>query len=157
MKFKCLLEILKEKDLIDIELSYIDKEPMFMHIIAKYSNMNLYKKILDNIPENAGYYKDNKTITIVTIEDIETWCLKQINDDFYNEFKTIKTMRLIFNKNQLHALLNAIKKSNRIEIHDVLGSPNNNMEIIDLIAKERYEKKQEEKNKEIDDFINSLP
>ena len=148
MNFKCLLEILKEKEYIQTQYG-----ELFITIKTEFAVVK--EKILETLPDYAGYsYRDNR-ITITTVEDVEKFCTNLINVEGENHTVYIN-LRAMFTWYEYHAFSSAIKKSNRFELKKDIANLDQH-KIIDKIAKEKYIENKIKKQNEVEDFINSLP
>lgn len=148
MNFKCLLEILKEKEYIKTQYG-----ELFITIKTEFTAVK--EKILETLPDYAGYsYRDNR-ITITTVEDVEKFCTNLIKVEGKNHIAYINR-RAMFTWYEYNAFLSAIEKSNRFEFKKDIANLDQH-KIIDKIAKEKYIENKIKKQKEVEDFINSLP
>ena len=148
MNFKCLLEILKEKEYIEVE-----HNKLFMTVKTEFGAVR--DKILETLPDYAGYHYEKNRITITTVGDIENFCLKRL-DRSENDYMVYIKLRAVFDWYEYHAFLSAIRKSDRFELkRDVVNL--DMYKIIDKIAKKTHLKNKKKKQNEVEDFINSLP
>lgn len=145
MNFKCLLEILREKEYIEVEY-----DEMFISIKTEFSAVR--DKILKTLPDYAGYHYEKNRITITTVEDVEKFCSQLDKKDYISYIN----LRTVFNWFEYHAFLSAIKKSDKFELKRNMAFLDQ-YKIIDIIAKEIYIENKMKKENEVEDFINSLP
>lgn len=148
MNFKCLLEILKEKE-------YIETQYGELFITIKTEFAAIKEKILETLPDYAGYSCRDNRITITTVEDVEKFCTNLIKAEGKNHTVYIN-LRTVFTWYEYHAFSSAIKKSNRFELKKDIANLDQH-KIIDKIAKEKYIENKIKKQNEVEDFINSLP
>lgn len=148
MNFKCLLEILKEKEYIEVEY-----DEMFISIKTEFGAVR--DKILETLPDYAGYHYEKDRITITTVEDVEKFC-SQLNKSKNKDYVSYIKLRTVLDWYEYHAFLSAIRKSDRFELKRDMGNLDV-YKIIDTIAKEIYFENKKQKQNEVEDFINSLP
>lgn len=152
MKFKCLLEILKEKGYIQIQEHKSLGILISITIRSKYHNV--IEKIVKNVPDGVVSWKSDRTVTIMTIKDIEEWCRRTIAKDIYHEYETSRTLRSIFDLNEYNCFRKGIEASGKFEVRSC--GPHNHM-ITDLEAKARVEKAKRKEEEEVQNFLDSLP
>lgn len=148
MNFKCLLEILSEKEYIEVE-----RNGLFMTIKTEFSAAR--DKILETLPDYAGYHYEKNRITITTVEDVEHFC-SQLNKSKNKDYVSYINLRTILDWYEYHAFLSAIRKSDKFELKRDIANLDV-YKIIDTIAKEVYFENKKQKQNEVEDFINSLP
>ena len=154
MNFKCLLEVLKEKEYIEIK-----KRTNSMCITTEFPAAR--NKIVNTIPEYAEFDISNrgKTITIMTIEDIESWFLDKMGEETSIRINLRRHFYLdeyrIISKIYMSCMTKERDSDLKLKIKSVQYTDDY---IITNIAKEEAQKEKErQKVKEVEDFINSLP
>lgn len=148
MNFKCILNLLEEKEYIEVEY-----DEMFISIKTEFEAVR--DKILETLPDYAGYHYEKNRITITTVEDVEKFC-SQLNKSKNKDYISYINLRAVLDWYEYHAFLSAIRKSDKFELKRDIGNLDV-YKITDTIAKEIYFENKKQKQNEVEDFINSLP
>lgn len=151
MNFKCLLEILQDKNYIEIEKSTIQNITISINIKTKYESVK--NKIISELPESYKFTIDNDKIIIMSLINIEEWVEKLLN----NKTKKIIELRRYLTRDEYILFKSLIIESERFKYHIPAFSLTDAGTLIDIKKELEEQRKKEKEIKEVDDFIASLP
>lgn len=151
MNFKCLLEILKEKGYIKIKTHQSYDIIVSLTICSKYKKVR--EKIIDSLPDNTQYLVTRNEIVIMTTNDIEEWCIRNIQRNKKQYYKVIEA-RQYFNRDEYYVFLKILPLLENIKYEKLYDD---RIKLIDIKAEEEYKKAKQAEEQEVEDFINSLP
>lgn len=154
MNMKCLIEVLKEKKYIkEVDQLCLGQKPCILTLETKYDVV--IQKIMKSIDDDYFAYHESKyRIDVVDLRILKEWlkknCLNEINpinsiEYALDDFVTIKS--------HPSALEGAINDY----IPDYKADLTINRKIINLKIKQKRLDEEARKEKEVFDFINSLP
>lgn len=151
MNFKCLIEILKDKNYIEIKKNTIQNMTISISIKTKYESVK--NKIINELPQSYKFTIDNDKIIIMSLINIEEWVEKLLN----NQTKKHIELRRYLTRDEYILFKSLIMKSEKFKYHMPAFSLTDMGTLIDIKKELEEQRKKEQEIKEVDDFIASLP
>lgn len=151
MNFKCLIEILKDKNYIEIKKSTIHDMTISISIKTKYESVK--NKIINELPKSCKFTTDRDEIIIMSLVNIEEWVEKILN----NRTRKNIELRRYLTRDEYILFKSLITKSEKYKYHIPAFSLTDMGTLIDIQKELEEQRKKEQEIKEVDDFIASLP
>lgn len=151
MNFKCLIEILKDKNYIEIKKNTVQNMTISISIKTKYESVK--NKIINELPQSCKFTIDNDKIIIMSLINIEEWVEKLLN----NQTKKHIELRRYLTRDEYILFKSLIMKSEKFKYHMPAFSLTDMGTLIDIQKELEEQRKKEQEIKEVDDFIASLP
>lgn len=155
MNFKCLIELLKEKEYIVEKDQYsLGGKPCVSIFSTKHDIV--IEKIIDCVDEGWLVHRlNNYEIDIINLKVLEDWleekCSKEVSYINAVDFSILDNQTIQLNAYSLEMAINNCIEDYKAEFEF------HNRKIINLKARKNRLIEEERKEKEVVDFINSLP
>lgn len=151
MNFKYLIEILKDKNYIEIKKNTVQNITISISIKTKYESVK--NKIINELPKSCKFTTDRDEIIMMSLVNIEEWVEKVLN----NKTRKNIELRKYLTRDEYILFKSLITKSKKYKYHISTFSLTDMGILIDIQKELEEQRKKEQEIKEVDDFIASLP